>query len=394
MMNFEATSFRANPAYKLVSFDRLPDQEKDLFAELRKDPDFYGILYPTTTSTLSVKSVCRNSALLFFTLQEPGKLPSYIKTLYREEVSNAIAQLILDGILEIEVGDRFVSGRDAYEFIQPIPSVTAAEGKIAQLSVAALKYAQELPITDATQLSLRLYFFNRSPVSVYWKRKLPTPDAILNYLGIQPGRSVATTLDHGWRRVSLPTSNSSWIAWHRRRHLDGSRPHTLRYKLYLSPPCEWIPHTFQTLIDISTTIDVPSFKIGNDVYGLLRPDKLVVYFESFEQLEAASELLRQRLTGVPAQGVPFTAEIGGDGLLSWGIDPPKHEQSFGWSAHESWRLWVTNRLATALLTAKMGQAPSVEPWQFAMQRLRYEGIDPYSWTPERSMWRDDVITEG
>jgi hypothetical protein len=92
-------------------------------------------------------------------------------------------------------------------------------------------------------------------------------------------------------------------------------------------------------------------------------------------------MLRQKLAGMPAHGVPFSAEIAGDGLLSWGIDPPIEEQSFDVQGGESWRLWVANRLAMALLNAKSGRSVKVEPWQFALERLRLDGVDTETWIP-------------
>lgn len=49
--------FRANPRYELLAFDRLPSEQKLLFAELQKDSDLFGILIPQPDSGLSFKSV-------------------------------------------------------------------------------------------------------------------------------------------------------------------------------------------------------------------------------------------------------------------------------------------------------------------------------------------------
>jgi hypothetical protein len=95
--------------------------------------------------------------------------------------------------------------------------------------------------------------------------------------------------------------------------------------------------------------------------------------------------LTERLAGTPAQGVPFTSEIGAEGLLSWGVDPPADSQ---WSGRESWRLWLTHRLAVALLSGKKSEAPGVEPWRFALERLRLEGVDTDSWTPGGTLFRE------
>ena len=92
--------------------------------------------------------------------------------------------------------------------------------------------------------------------------------------------------------------------------------------------------------------------------------------------------LGKELDGCPAHGVPFTAEISGEGLLSWGVDPPESKQMLSWQPQESWRLWLTNRLANALLTARRANSASgPEPWRYALERLGLEGIDTESWTP-------------
>src|SRR5215207_7592756 len=96
--------FRANPSFELVLFDRLEPGERETLAELRKDPDFYGILRPRSgqTAALGVKSVDRETALLFLTLREPGPLPSYMKTMLGDGALRTVARLVADGILEVE----------------------------------------------------------------------------------------------------------------------------------------------------------------------------------------------------------------------------------------------------------------------------------------------------
>ncbi|HSF38683.1 MAG TPA: hypothetical protein VLT87_02755, partial [Thermoanaerobaculia bacterium] len=77
--------------------------------------------------------------------------------------------------------------------------------------------------------------------------------------------------------------------------------------------------------------------------------------------------------------------------LSWGVDPPAEERSAFGDGRESWRFWLTHRLARALLAGKAaGKAAgeSVEPWRFALERLRLEGVDTDSWTPGALLWRE------
>ena len=166
------------------------------------------------------------------------------------------------------------------------------------------------------------------------------------------------------------------------------------YKLYVSPDCAFVHDAFSAALEVLSDLRAPCFKIGKDVHGLLRPDKMVAYFSSFEALEEAAGRLGRRLAGVAAHGVPFSAELAADGLLSWGIDPPRQQQTLPWQEHQSWRLWITNRLATALLAAKASPQRAMEPWQFALERLRLEGVDITSWTPATTIWRVDAHVEG
>ena len=388
----EAT-FRANPSYELVLFDRLPPEQQEVLTDLKKDPNFYGILYPRQSVGMNLKSVCRDTALLYYTLREPGRLPSYVKDSIGETCNQAISELVLDGVLEIESDGTFVSGSQAYHLIYEDSPLTEVKGTISQLSLQALQYAQALEISESTKLSARLYAYNRLPITPAWKRKLPTPETVAEYLGIRGNRSLQRMLEQDWLQLSPPPPYDGWLAWKSR--YARSAPPTLKftYKLYVSPQPELMREVLETTVAVLTKVQAPHFKIGKDIYGLLRPDKLMVYFWDFESLQETADRLLQRLKDVPAQGVPFTAELGGEGLLSWGIDPPEEEQVLSWQGRESWRLWVTNHLATALLAAKSMHSSTVEPWQFALERLQLEGIDTETWTPTAQMWSKYAVME-
>jgi len=77
--------------------------------------------------------------------------------------------------------------------------------------------------------------------------------------------------------------------------------------------------------------------------------------------------------------VPFTAELGADGLLSWGMDPPS---TLGVGA--SWRSWLTLQLAGALIEAK--RSGVAEPWRRALECARCRGVDPDTWAPRSDLW--------
>jgi hypothetical protein len=382
--------FRANRQYELVLFDRLPPDQKELLDGLRHDPDLYGILRPCGQSELGIKSVCRDTALLFFTLLEPGPLPGYVKASLAAQCNQEIAELVLDGVLEIERDGTFVSRADAFDLIYEEDRQGAQAGAIARLSREALRYGQSLELGDALRLSARLYFYNRRPASPERRRRFPSPESVAEYLGINPGGKAADLLERHWSKIELEPPFDAWLMWKYRRSRRAAEDSRYGYKLYVSAECDSVREAFDATLAVASALKVPRFKIGKDVYGMLRPDKIVLYFSRLEDLQEAADRLKDRLTGCPAQGVPFTASLSDDGLLSWGTDPPREQQLLEWRERESWRLWLTNRLANALLAGKAAQTRSVEPWQYALERVRLEGVDTQSWTPDQSIWQENA----
>jgi hypothetical protein len=370
---------RANPAYELVLWDRLAPEERGALESLPRDPDFYGVLRPRTEGTaLGVKAVDRDTALLFLTLREPGPLPAYVRAALGAATARTLARLIADGVLEVERDGAFVSGPAALQARwEPVP----IGGRLAELSLAALRYGQALALDDPLRLSFRLYGYNRRPLDPRWRKLLPGPEAVREHLGIGPGGAHRKLLDRTW---SPSPPSEAWLSWSSRALEPAADPGGAVWKLYVSPAPEALAEGFGAILEALAAARAGQFKIGSGALGLLRPDKIVAYFPSFERLEQAARAVESRLGGVAAQGVPFTSEIAGDGLVSWGMDPPASERS-PWGGRESWRLWLTHRLARALIAAR-GSGEEVEPWRYALERLRLEGIDPYSWTPAASQW--------
>lgn len=381
--SFADARFRSNPMYDIVLLDQLDPDMRAPFAPLEEDPDLYGLLRPRSES-LNIRSISREPALLFLTLRTPGPLPSYFLRLFGDRAEAIATGLVLDGILEIECDGRFVSGAAATaEVFNASPTENAPEGAIARLSLEALRYAEALNLDDPTKLSARLYFFNRAAVSPLWRRQIPSPQSVDSYLGIGSGRRLRSTLDRSFIESEARPGLQGWRLW-TGRHLEKST--SLGFKLYLSPRTDHLPESFDVAIDLFAERQVPRFKFGSDLYGLLRPDKLVAYVESMDELMELGHKVLARLAGTPAQGVPFTSEIGGDGLLSWGMDPPREEQLAEWQMRPSWRLWLTNYLASALIAARVQIPDAKELWRFAIERVKLEGVDTVTWTPRQSIW--------
>lgn len=346
--------FRASPGYELVLFDRLSAEERQRYAALRDEADFYGLLRPLSKSG-SVKSVDRETALLFWTLSaQPGPLPSYLWQLHAGDLPAAMARLVADGVLEVERDGAYLSGARA--FADLLPAAPAIRERVSELSAAGLRYGERLVLTgleEPRRLAERLYAYNRLP-----GRSESSPDPSSSY--------------PGWLG---PEKTAHWRIWRplRRPPLPGSG----RYKLYVSPLPGGLGPALGEIAASLRRHEAMEFKIGS----LLRPDKLVAYLPGFEPLAAAAQDLEERLAGLPAHGVPFSAPIDRPGLLSWGFDPPLSAQSALWQGRESWRFWICNRLARALLDAC--REGSAEPSRFALLRLGLEGIETATWTPGR-----------
>jgi hypothetical protein len=372
--------FRPNAAYELVPFDRLTQDQQALLRELTNDPKFYGILLPRTPGACGIKSVCRDTAALLNTLLQPGMLPRDIQQSLGDRANEVVAKLVLDCVLEMEQAGRFVCGPEAYPLICASHPDPEPQGVVASLSRSALEYGQALEIDDVSRLAARLYFYNRIPLTPYWTRRLSSEDAVLDFLGI----SASSNLEHilkNWMPIERRASSTGWLQWRSRRHRSAPPERQHGYKLYVSPQPDALPDAFRAVAELLDGSSVYSFKVGCDPIGLLRPDKLVLYFWDFEPLEQVARELAVRLSGCAAHGTPFTAAIDDTGLLSWGIDPLPEKGAPSWQGPESWRTWITNRLASFLVLAGNAPRGPLQPWRFALERLRLENVDTVAWAP-------------
>lgn len=383
----EQRVFRSSDTYQLVLADRLSAAERKALGELVDEPSMYGILRPapgTPGTTGTVKTVDTDTALLLLTLREAGPLPAFVRRSGEPSVvAERITDLVLDGVLEIEHRGAFRSGAAALPALGLADVEHDASGGdvLARLAHEALRIGQALGLEDIEPLAAWLYDYNALPVTARWQRRLPGRRAVASFLGADD-----PTRMRGWH-ASPPRGPDDWIGWTRAgidaRH-GRSEP---TFKLYVSPRPDAVPSVFGVLVDTLAAGHAFAFKTGGSAAGLLRSDKMVAYFDSFEALHETAQRLAVRLAGTPVQGVPFTATIAADGLLSWGMDPPDAEAILAWQVKESWRLWVARRLAAALIAGRASAGEAAEPWRFALERLRRRGVDVKRWQPSPELWR-------
>ncbi len=380
-------TFRSNPNYELITFDNLSEKDQLKLARLKQDPDFCAILFPKTNG-LTLKAVNYDTARLFLQMSKIGRLPDSLNEVDDITQNKPIIQLVLDNVLEISSPKGFVSGIDAISILYgDLYTSFKSDNHIKHsLSVNALKYGQNLCLSNPIELSKRLYFYNRMPLSIAWKKELSTKEKVATYLGISVGGKSRTILNEYWKFDEY-TTNKDWFFFYANDQKRMHNPFT-RYKLYISPHPKYLREVFFDIIRILSKNILSSFKVGNNIHGILRPDKMVAYFSSFKDLQSTSTELKDVLGSVPAQGVPFTAYLDHQGLISWGMDPPYNMKLLPWDG-PSWRRWITNHLASSIIQASNSKC-HLEPWEFALQRIKLEGIDPISWIPHANIWTDKI----
>jgi hypothetical protein len=211
---------------------------------------------------------------------------------------------------------------------------------------------------DPAVIAQRLYRYNQVPLSPRYARRFAT-ETDDDRLGLAVPRAAAT-LARSWTRLSAGTAWVSWI----NRHAVGRAT----FKLYVSPPAETVRDVFPEVVAAVTTRRPCALKVGRGLYGLLRPDKMVIYFAERDDLHAAATVLADALAGAPAHGTPFTSAVTADGLLSWGVDPPDDQRS--------WRERLANQIAAAVVAA-----PDTDAVPYVLARLEAHGVNVRTWSP-------------
>jgi hypothetical protein len=242
-----------------------------------------------------------------------------------------------------------------------------ASKRIAHLSLAAIRLAASVFWTEAALVEHWLYRFGTVPRGPAVERDFGAGDNPIAVFGLSPGSRTRRMLEATYEASSIE-------GWYSFARTHAREKMVAACKLYVSPKPEALVDAFPQVADTFVQSDVRSFKIGRGIEGLLRPDKIIAYFENHMHMEAVAGALGRSLRGCPAQGVPFTAEVGGDGLLSYGVDPPAHNKKVA-----SWRSWITKRLADSL-TSHCG-ATRVDIVRAALADLRLVGVDPDLWLP-------------
>jgi hypothetical protein len=260
---------------------------------------------------------------------------------------------------------------------------------INSLSQRAIELAYHSASTSQSELSARMYYYNRVPLSMRWMQQFGNEQAVLGFLGLNSDGTWQdmdigiTVVD---RKRSLHGEISQATAWRLWRIADAPEFDAMSqptYKLYVSPVLTDLPEVFGFVRGTLRHSGALMAKIGRNLPGLLRPDKLMIYFSGLAEALAYGRHLRVSLTTERAHGVPFTFQIGHTPLVSLGVDPPRNLQKYQ-AANRSWRIVVTRYLAWAILRTR--QIDPDDPLPMIHDLMQQNGIDPSLWVPTGSRW--------
>jgi hypothetical protein len=244
------------------------------------------------------------------------------------------------------------------------PSWTGASPRLFSLASRALACAAGQPDESPEALARTLYEYNRLP-------------AIPRRLAIWTGRStvhdaVVGAIPRGSYTHAV-TGAPGWLHW---RGAGRGAVAGGRLKFYVSPHPDELRDALGSVVPALARHGSPSFKIASEAYGLLRPDKLVVYLDGDIDIESLARDLAKALAGCRAHGVPFSAPLAPSGIVSWGIDPPPVS-----GGRPSWRAWIATRLGDALAVERRRPAAARGAVEVALRRLARDGVNTRRWAP-------------
>ncbi|MFF4760817.1 hypothetical protein [Streptomyces sp. NPDC001292] len=361
--------YRSNPRYVLRGLDDLKRSQRQALIGSSPSSAIGGLLFPLDGADHgSIKAVSAPTASLFQQAAVPTWLPSpLLPALSGEELGDLVGA----EVLEIQITGRFVTGIEALTELAHGP-LEPPDGRLAALSLKAIAYAESLGLRAQAVIAERLYSFHQVAIRGEW-RTAEYGDAFR--------ARMSHAMPHGLG------SDPRWIEFgqrpwrvHRRRdaQLRADRP---TIKLYISPTPDNLADVVAASIPlIIKAPGIVGWKVADTVDTMVRPDKFMVYLASWQAVQDLAGELSSALAGFDVHGVPFTCDAGLDGLLSWGLDPassPDEPEALV----DSWRTWVTTRLAGGLVQARQAGLIGGQAQAAALHRLRAAGVDTSTWQP-------------
>lgn len=214
----------------------------------------------------------------------------------------------------------------------------------ASIAATAIALSQRRALYGETNFAAFLYRFNTFPHQ--WVRTRvfgDYADWLLNEgLGASPG-----LLSRFHRLFDAAGESKDWRFWTRTDESNGNLRLEPCPKLYLGVSPNHLDVALQHIAEAIFAVPPTTLKFPKTSTVALRPDKLILYFETFEELESCAERMSQLLPrSLECQLVPFTRQARGCKYLFAAADPVISNQD---DRHVSWRSTVTQALNACIL---------------------------------------------
>ena len=288
------------------------------------------------------------------------------------EERRSLARLVLDGILEIETDQGFVSGLDAVPrlFSTPLPCVGDT---VSEPSRGALEYALALLPIETSQLATRLYLYGSLPASPRWFARVPDAAAIAEYVRLDDLiHHPAFAGRVGARCASrLPESGSSFDAAKSRTRQQAPHPRRI-HKMYVGVVPSEPPRILPAVAD-RCSARTPSPSRSPGVLGVfaVRTNSSCTS-RTRESLERASDSMVGCLSTAAAHHVPFAEPCPRSQRIWWSSDRAFDNDA---PASASGRYDVCAQLAHSFAVATRAREPSTLAIDLALLRLELDGWD-------------------
>jgi hypothetical protein len=291
------------------------------------------------------------------------------------DCSVVVSRLVLDGLVQVRRGRRFVSGTGALK----LTDNNKVEGSLEEanrISELALWYALALRHLKPAALAERLYAFNSHP------KNAQSPNSI-KIFAAHTGINVGDPSPRlgGWTWTIQ--RKSTWLYFRRGASGGGS------FKVYLCPQPKHVSRVIPSFAAVLGRGHSGVFKVAFPMESLARADKIVAYFPTFDALQEAVSRLADLQLDVSVQAVPFSASVPSVPLLSWGVDPP----TLPGRKSSSWRSWLTGQIAECVKSVPAALTPR-ERFDHLRAALQLRNIDPVNWLPLQQLlahkWRIEL----
>ena len=181
------TSVRANPGYQLQPLSNSVDPSIFFRPMNCGDRVPYGLLQPCRDARLLPQIICCATALLYFTLRDPGNVPEYLVRQMGIEAYAEVSRLVLDGILQADNNGNWISGLDADFLLPVLPQSNSQphETETSHLSSSAIGYVQQTAINETSRIATRLYKYNTIPFTSFGLDQLRSSFEMLRSAGLR-----------------------------------------------------------------------------------------------------------------------------------------------------------------------------------------------------------------